>query len=93
MDDYSKHTSSTYAITKFTQDVEVEGLGKVKVDLWDTAGQVISEEIIFFNFRVCRNGLRHFIRVSITALTWRFLCSIRHASSHIETYRILGILN
>jgi hypothetical protein len=50
MDDYSKHTSSTFAITKFTQDVELEGLGKVKVDLWDTAGQVISQEITLFNF-------------------------------------------
>lgn len=50
MDDYSKHTSSTYAITKFTQDVELEGLGKVKVDLWDTAGQVISQEITLSNF-------------------------------------------
>merc|ERR1711990_837954 len=39
LDDYSKHTSSTYAITKYIQNIKIDGLGTVKVDLWDTAGQ------------------------------------------------------
>jgi len=57
MDDYSKHTSSTYAITKFTQDVELEGLGKVKVDLWDTAGQE--------RFKTLHSGFYHGAHVAI----------------------------
>ena len=44
MDDYSKHTSSTYAITKYVQNIKIDGLGTVKVDLWDTAGQVRHSE-------------------------------------------------
>merc|ERR1711953_644939 len=39
LDDYSKHTSSTYAITKYIQQIKVDGVGHVTVDLWDTAGQ------------------------------------------------------
>jgi len=39
LNDYTKHTSSTYAITKYIQNVKIDGLGIVKVDLWDTAGQ------------------------------------------------------
>merc|ERR1739848_166765 len=39
LDDYSKHTSSTYAITKYVQTIKVDGIGQVEVDLWDTAGQ------------------------------------------------------
>ena len=40
LNDYSKHTSSTYAITKYIQDIKIDGVGTVTVDLWDTAGQV-----------------------------------------------------
>ena len=39
LDDYSKHTSSTYAITKYVQNIKIDGVGNVEVDLWDTAGQ------------------------------------------------------
>merc|ERR1712168_756846 len=39
LDDYSKHTPSTYAITKYIQNIKIDGIGTVKVDLWDTAGQ------------------------------------------------------
>jgi len=39
LDDYSKHTSSTYAITKYVQSIKIDGVGNVEVDLWDTAGQ------------------------------------------------------
>ena len=39
LDNYSKHTSSTYAITKYVQTIKVDGVGQVEVDLWDTAGQ------------------------------------------------------
>lgn len=39
LDNYSKHTSSTYAITKYIQTINVDGIGLVEVDLWDTAGQ------------------------------------------------------
>lgn len=39
LDDYSKHTSSTYAITKYVQNIKIDGVGTVEVDLWDTAGQ------------------------------------------------------
>merc|ERR1719436_392749 len=39
LDDYSKHTSSTYAITKYVQTIKLDGIGQVEVDLWDTAGQ------------------------------------------------------
>ena len=31
LNDYSKHTSSTYAITKYIQTIKLDGIGPVKV--------------------------------------------------------------
>ena len=40
MDDYNPRQLSTYALTLFRKNCEIEGIDKaVKVDFWDTAGQ------------------------------------------------------
>merc|ERR1712037_510829 len=56
-------------------------------------GKGLGKSRLTFGTLQDRNGLRLFIRVSIMALMWRFWSSIRHASSHIEIYRILVIAN
>ena len=73
LDDYSKHTSSTYAITKYIQEIKVDGIGQVTVDLWDTAGQVLLIWFILWLTMTHRNGSCHFILVFIMEHTRLFL--------------------
>ena len=45
LNDYSKHTSSTYAITKYIQTIKLDGVGHVRVDLWDTVTGIHSNDL------------------------------------------------
>merc|ERR1711990_65112 len=75
LDDYSKHTSSTYAITKYIQNIKIDGLGTVKVDLWDTAGQYF------------RNDSCHFTLVFIITPTQQFWFLMLPGSQRTKTYQ------
>ena len=98
LDDYSKHTSSTYAITKYIQNIKIDGLGTVKVDLWDTAGQVrhcehtsiYAPKRNFANFELTwnfRNDSCHFTLVFIIMPMQQFWFLMLPESQRTKTYQ------